>query len=194
MISILIFLKLRSHAEDIIVNLEIQKWLQNTSLYFSLLHTHNRLCGECRAKSACTYVQSDHALHSPLLHHQHLSRKPHQVSLVCVFFFFSKSGARLPQRTLGLARLTANTDIDVVRTLSDVVVSQLVAEPPVYRLSLVSMDILLFRTIVAQSVACRTRTGSSFGSAIFFPRIDDINIHSFALRIISIHLCSWLRI
>ena len=48
-------------------------------------------CGECRARSACTYVQSDLALHPPLLYHYCLLTKIHpfllnQVASVCLVF------------------------------------------------------------------------------------------------------------
>ena len=36
---------------------------------FLLFETIDSFCGVCRARSACTYVQSDLALHSPLIYH-----------------------------------------------------------------------------------------------------------------------------
>ena len=36
------------------------------------------LCGECQGSSACTYVQSDFALHTPVLNHKFLPRNPIQ--------------------------------------------------------------------------------------------------------------------
>ena len=35
-------------------------------------------CGECRARSACTYVQCDLTLHSTPLYHRILSKTPNQ--------------------------------------------------------------------------------------------------------------------
>ena len=50
------------------------------SLYQSLILAFSHkdlLSGECSARSACTYVQSDLALHSPLLYY-FLSTEPHR--------------------------------------------------------------------------------------------------------------------
>ena len=44
--------------------------------------TTDSFCGEGRARSDCTYVESDLALHSPLLRHQLPTIKPHPVPFI----------------------------------------------------------------------------------------------------------------
>ena len=54
----------------------MESLVENILTVFILLVTMDLFCGRCRKRSACTYMQSDLALHSTLLYHNFLSPKP----------------------------------------------------------------------------------------------------------------------
>ena len=62
---------------------------QNIVIFILQFQTMDLFSGECRARSACTYAQSDLALHYPLVYHQFLSTKPVPKQAL-VFIVFSK--------------------------------------------------------------------------------------------------------
>ena len=48
-----------------------------STIPYPIVCDHANICGECKARSDCTYVQSDVALYTPMLYHYFLLRKSH---------------------------------------------------------------------------------------------------------------------
>ena len=65
----------RRQTQFVAINRQRYSCLENIVLTHNLTFvTMDFLYGECRARLACTYVQSDLALPSPLLYHYFLSK------------------------------------------------------------------------------------------------------------------------